>query len=68
MTWASFMQAGAALAVPPVRGFTHLGQARAALKLDASSRVFAVVTEGATDPERYAELVGLTPAEVAGTA
>lgn len=43
-------------------------QARAALKLDAGSRVFAIVTEGATDPERYAELVGLTPAEVAGTA
>ncbi|CAN7450527.1 diaminopropionate ammonia-lyase [Bosea sp. LjRoot237] len=43
-------------------------QARAALKLDTSSRVFAVVTEGATDPERYAELVGLTPAEVAGKA
>lgn len=43
-------------------------QARAALKLDAGSRVFAIVTEGATDPERYAELVGLTPAEVAGKA
>ena len=43
-------------------------QARAALKLDGSSRVFAVITEGATDPERYAELVGLTPAEVAGKA
>jgi len=41
---------------------------QAALKLDASSRVFAVITEGATDPERYAELVGLTPAEVAGQA
>ena len=41
-------------------------QARAALKLDGSSRIFVVVTEGATDPERYAELVGLTPAEVAG--
>lgn len=43
-------------------------QARAALKLDTGSRVFAIVTEGATDPERYAELVGLTPAEVAGKA
>ncbi|WP_186417390.1 diaminopropionate ammonia-lyase [Bosea sp. CS1GBMeth4] len=43
-------------------------QARAALKLDAGSRVFAIVTEGATDSERYAELVGLTPAEVAGKA
>lgn len=43
-------------------------QARAALRLDAASRIFVVVTEGATDPERYAELVGLTPAEVAGAA
>ncbi|KRE11941.1 PLP-dependent lyase/thiolase [Bosea sp. Root381] len=41
-------------------------QARAALKLDGTSRIFVVVTEGATDPGRYAELVGLTPAEVAG--
>ncbi|CAM5211389.1 Diaminopropionate ammonia-lyase OS=Bosea thiooxidans OX=53254 GN=ARD30_06725 PE=4 SV=1 [Bosea thiooxidans] len=39
--------------------------ARAALKLDGNSRVFLVNTEGATDPERYAELVGLQPAEVA---
>lgn len=41
-------------------------QARAALKLDGSSRIFVVITEGATDPGRYAELVGLTPDEVAG--
>ncbi|HEY5798449.1 MAG TPA: diaminopropionate ammonia-lyase [Bosea sp. (in: a-proteobacteria)] len=41
-------------------------QARAELKLDASSRVFVVITEGATDPGRYAELVGLTPDAVAG--
>lgn len=41
-------------------------QAQAALKLDASSRVFVVITEGATDPGRYAELVGLTPTEVVG--
>ncbi|QEL23870.1 diaminopropionate ammonia-lyase [Bosea sp. F3-2] len=40
-------------------------EARAALKLDASSRVFLVNTEGATDPARYAELVGLEPTEVA---
>jgi diaminopropionate ammonia-lyase len=40
-------------------------QARAALKLDGSSRVFLVNTEGATDPARYAELVGLKPEEVA---
>jgi diaminopropionate ammonia-lyase len=39
-------------------------QARAALKLDGSSRIFVVITEGATDPGRYAELVGLTPAEI----
>jgi diaminopropionate ammonia-lyase len=34
---------------------------RARLGLDASSRVFVVNTEGATDPARYAELVGETP-------
>jgi len=39
-------------------------EARAALKLDREARVFAIVTEGATDPERYAELVGLAPDEV----
>ena len=37
---------------------------RAALKLDGTSRVFLVNTEGATDPARYAELVGLSPGEV----
>jgi diaminopropionate ammonia-lyase len=42
--------------------------ARAALKLDGASRVFVIVTEGATDPGRYTELVGLTPAEVASEA
>lgn len=41
-------------------------QTRAALKLDSSSRIFVVITEGATDPGRYAELVGLTPDEVVG--
>lgn len=40
-------------------------QTRAALQLDSNSRVFLVNTEGATDPARYAELVGLKPAEVA---
>lgn len=35
---------------------------RAAIGLDASSRVLLVITEGATDPDRYRELVGLTPA------
>lgn len=40
-------------------------ETRAALKLDHSSRVFLVNTEGATDPARYAELVGLSPEAVA---
>lgn len=38
---------------------------RAALDLNESSRVFVINTEGATDPERYAELVGLRPDVVA---
>ena len=38
---------------------------RLALGLDETSRVFLINTEGATDPERYAELVGLRPDEVA---
>lgn len=42
--------------------------AREALGLDASSRVFVINTEGATDPGRYAELVGMTPAEIRGGA
>jgi diaminopropionate ammonia-lyase len=37
---------------------------RAALRLDGMSRVLVVNTEGATDPERYAELVGLRPDDV----
>lgn len=37
---------------------------RAALKLDAKSRVLVFNTEGATDPERYRELVGMSPAAV----
>jgi diaminopropionate ammonia-lyase len=32
---------------------------RASLGLDHTSRVFAINTEGATDPQRYAELVGM---------
>ncbi|BCB21717.1 diaminopropionate ammonia-lyase [Bosea sp. ANAM02] len=40
-------------------------EVRAALKLDGQARVFLVNTEGATDPARYAELVGLKPEEVA---
>jgi diaminopropionate ammonia-lyase len=34
---------------------------RTALHLDETSRVFVINTEGATDPARYAELVGLSP-------
>ena len=37
---------------------------RIALGLDAGSRVLVVNTEGATDPGRYAELVGLAPQDV----
>jgi diaminopropionate ammonia-lyase len=42
------------------------GDVRAHLRLDAASRIFVVNTEGATDPARYAELVGQTAAAVAG--
>lgn len=38
---------------------------RQQLGLDASSRIFVVNTEGATDPERYAELVGVAPEQIA---
>jgi diaminopropionate ammonia-lyase len=37
---------------------------RAKLGLTASSRLFVINTEGATDPARYAELVGMSPDEV----
>ncbi len=37
---------------------------RTKLGLDRSSRVLAIITEGATDPQRYAELVGLDASEV----
>ncbi|SCY07260.1 diaminopropionate ammonia-lyase [Microvirga guangxiensis] len=37
---------------------------RAALHLDETSRIFIINTEGATDPERYAELVGMRPDDV----
>ncbi|KFG70758.1 diaminopropionate ammonia-lyase [Microvirga sp. BSC39] len=40
---------------------------RAALGLNEASRVFVINTEGATDPERYAELVGMRPDAVATT-
>ncbi|WP_224544622.1 diaminopropionate ammonia-lyase [Mesorhizobium sp. CA16] len=38
---------------------------RAALGLDGNSRVLIINSEGATDPGRYAELVGMVPEEVA---
>ena len=38
---------------------------RAALRLTGASRVFVINTEGATDPERYAALVGIRPDGVA---
>jgi diaminopropionate ammonia-lyase len=37
----------------------------AALKLDRTTRALVINTEGATDPDRYAALVGATPVEVA---
>lgn len=51
-------------------GFAALQQAvtsreiATALGLDASSRILVINTEGATDPARYTELVGLTPEQV----
>lgn len=39
-------------------------EARAALRLDGSSRVLVFGTEGATDPELYRQLVGRDPAEI----
>lgn len=39
--------------------------ARAALGLDGTARILVVNTEGATDPGRYEEIVGLSPAAVA---
>jgi diaminopropionate ammonia-lyase len=40
---------------------------RTALDLNSASRVFIINTEGATDPERYAKLVGMRPDPVATT-
>jgi diaminopropionate ammonia-lyase len=37
---------------------------RAKLGLTATSRIFVINTEGATDPARYAELVGMSPDDV----
>ena len=41
-------------------------EVRAKLGLDPTSRAFVINTEGATDPERYAQLVGESPERVAG--
>jgi diaminopropionate ammonia-lyase len=41
------------------------GDLRGRLGLDAGSRVLVIGSEGATDPEVYARLVGRTPEEVA---
>jgi diaminopropionate ammonia-lyase len=41
---------------------------RAALGLDANSRIFVINTEGATDQARYEEIVGRAPAEVRAAA
>ncbi|MDP9811499.1 diaminopropionate ammonia-lyase [Rhizobium tibeticum] len=38
---------------------------KAALSLDRHSRIFLVNTEGATDPGKYEEIVGLAPSDVA---
>ncbi len=38
--------------------------AKSALKLDKTSRILVINTEGATDPERYLELVGIPFTEV----
>jgi diaminopropionate ammonia-lyase len=40
---------------------------RVALNLNEASHVFVINTEGATDPERYSELVGMRPDAVATT-
>jgi diaminopropionate ammonia-lyase len=37
---------------------------KAALRIDANARIFVVNTEGATDPGKYQEIVGLSPAAV----
>lgn len=41
------------------------GDIRAALALDDRSRVLVINTEGATDPDRYRNLVGAAPATIA---
>lgn len=41
-----------------------MGENKADLGLDGKSRVLVINTEGATDPHRYAELVGMSSADV----
>ncbi|TPN01438.1 diaminopropionate ammonia-lyase [Mesorhizobium sp. B2-1-3A] len=41
-----------------------MAENKADLGLDGKSRVLVINTEGATDPHRYAELVGMSPADV----
>jgi diaminopropionate ammonia-lyase len=41
-----------------------MAENRTALGLDGKSRVLVINTEGATDPHRYAELVGMSPGDV----
>ena len=43
-------------------------EAKARLGLDKAARIFVINTEGATDPQRYAELVCMTPTDVIGPA
>ncbi|MCE2563306.1 diaminopropionate ammonia-lyase [Komagataeibacter sp. FNDCF1] len=43
-------------------------QQRAGLGLDATSRVFVINTEGATDPLRYREIVGQRPEQISPAA
>jgi diaminopropionate ammonia-lyase len=53
-------ESGGAGLAGAIRAATDVG-IREKLGLDAASRIFAVITEGATDPQRYAELVGMNP-------
>jgi diaminopropionate ammonia-lyase len=46
-----------------IRAAADLG-VRARLGLDATSRILVINTEGATDPDRYAKLVGMRPEAV----
>jgi len=56
-------ESGGAGLAGAIRAATDPGM-RAKLGLTAASRIFVINTEGATDPERYAELVGMSPDDV----